>query len=76
MSEFAYATAIESRRRSASGRCRAARCSTRLLERVDTLDKPINSVVTLDAERARSEADAADAALARGEVRGPCTASR
>jgi amidase len=42
-----------------------------LLERIDRLDKPINSVVTLDAERARAEADAADAALARGEIRGP-----
>jgi Amidase len=41
------------------------------LTRVEALDKPINSVVTIDAERARAEGDAADAALARGEVRGP-----
>src|SRR5262249_13254069 len=42
-----------------------------LLERVATLDPRINSVVTVAAERARAEADAADAAVARGEIRGP-----
>src|SRR5271163_3139714 len=41
------------------------------LARIEALDKPINSVVTIGAERARSEADAADAALVRGELRGP-----
>src|SRR5262249_45261786 len=34
------------------------------------LDKTINSVVTVDAERARAEADEADRLLARGETRG------
>jgi amidase len=42
-----------------------------LLERVAKLDGPINAVVTIDADRARAEAAEADAALARGEVRGP-----
>lgn len=41
------------------------------LTRVSALNKPINCVVTVDADRARTEADGADAALARGEVRGP-----
>jgi amidase len=41
------------------------------LARVEALDGPINSVVTIDAARARKEADAADTVLARGEVRGP-----
>jgi amidase len=41
------------------------------LDRVDRLDGPVNSVVTLDAERARTAADAADAALARGDAVGP-----
>jgi amidase len=41
------------------------------LARVAALDKSINCVVTIDAERARTEADAADAALARGETGGP-----
>jgi amidase len=41
------------------------------LARVEALDEPINSVVTIDPARARMEADAADAALARGQIRGP-----
>lgn len=39
--------------------------------RIVQLDKSINSVVTLDIERARLEAASADAALARDENRGP-----
>jgi amidase len=42
-----------------------------LLRRVETLDKTINSVVTIDAVRARAEADEADKALAREGARGP-----
>jgi amidase len=42
-----------------------------LLERVERLDGPLNLVVTLDAERARREADAADAAVRRGDALGP-----
>jgi amidase len=41
------------------------------LGRIASLDKTINSVVTIDAERARAEADEADRLLARGEARGP-----
>jgi amidase len=41
------------------------------LARVERLDKSINSVITVDAAQARHEADAADAALMRGEMRGP-----
>ena len=41
------------------------------LARVEALDRRINSIVTIDAARARMEAAAADAALARGELRGP-----
>ncbi|MFN2426945.1 MAG: amidase [Candidatus Binatia bacterium] len=39
--------------------------------RIARLDKPLNSVVTLDLERARARAKEADEALARGENRGP-----
>ncbi len=42
-----------------------------LLERVERLNPRINAVITLDVERARERADAADAALARGESWGP-----
>jgi amidase len=39
--------------------------------RVKVLDKPINSVVTLELDRARKDADAADLAVANGQVIGP-----
>ncbi len=41
------------------------------LDRIARLDRDVNAVVTLDAERARAAADAADAATARGDVLGP-----
>ena len=71
MSELAYSSAV-----ALADRIRQREISSReaidyFLARVETLDKRINSVVTIDAERARTEADAADAALARGELRGP-----
>lgn len=70
MSELAYVTAIalaqKIRRREVSSR----EVLDQLLARIATFDTRINSVVTIDAERARAEADAADAALTQGEVRG------
>jgi amidase len=41
------------------------------LRRVEQLDPRINAVVVKDFERARAAADAADAAIARGQVLGP-----
>jgi len=41
------------------------------LDRIDRLNGPVNAVVTLDADRARDAADAADAAMARGDAVGP-----
>ena len=41
------------------------------LQRVERFNPQINAIVTLDVERARQRADAADAALARGDVWGP-----
>lgn len=41
------------------------------LGRIDRWNTAVNAVVTLDAERARDRAEAADAALDRGEVWGP-----
>ena len=43
----------------------------RYLERIGRLNPALNAVVTLDPERARAAADAADAAAARGELKGP-----
>ena len=41
------------------------------LDRIERVNPAVNAVVTLDPEGARAEADAADAALAAGEVLGP-----
>jgi amidase len=41
------------------------------LDRVERLNPPLNAVVTLDPDGGRQAADAADAALARGDVDGP-----
>jgi amidase len=41
------------------------------LDRVERLNPAINAVVTLDVDRARAAADAADAATARGDALGP-----
>lgn len=43
----------------------------RCLERVERLNPALNAVVLLDPGRARAAADAADAAAARGETKGP-----
>jgi amidase len=71
MSELAYLSAV-----AIANKIRQREISSReavdfFLARVAALDKPINSVVTVDAERARTEADAADAALVRSQPRGP-----
>ena len=60
----------------AAAAIRAGRISSRdylelVLDRVERLNPPLNAVVTLDAERARREADAADRSLANGRNLGP-----
>jgi amidase len=71
VSELAYTGAIAIATKIRQREISSREALDYFLARVAALDKPINSVVTIDAERARSEADAADAALARGEARGP-----
>ncbi len=70
MAELAYSSAIAIARKIRRKEISSKEALDYFLGRVEALDKPINSVVTIDADRARREADAADAALARGEVRG------
>lgn len=71
MSELAYSSAIAIAQKIRNREISSREALDYFLARIAALDKPINSVVTIDAQRARREADAADAALARGEVRGP-----
>jgi amidase len=71
VSELGYSSAIAIATKIRQREISSREALDYFLARIASLDKPINSVVTIDAERARAEADAADAALARGEIRGP-----
>lgn len=71
VSELAYTSAIEIAQKIRQRDISSREAVDYFLARVEALDKPINSVVTIDVERARAEADAADASLARGEILGP-----
>lgn len=70
MSELAYTTAIDLAKLIRQREISSREALEYFLDRVDRLDKHINSVVTIDTERARAEADAADAVLTRGEATG------
>ncbi|HYZ66208.1 MAG TPA: amidase family protein, partial [Mycobacterium sp.] len=63
----AHALAESIRRREVSSR----ELLDHYLDRVQRLNPRLNAVVTLDCDGARQAAEAADAALARGEVNGP-----
>lgn len=54
-----------------AGRTTSTELLEMYLERIERLDGPVNAVVTLDVDRARAQARAADAAAARGEWWGP-----
>ena len=71
MPELAYSSAVAIAKMIRQRELSSREALDYFLARVEALDKPINSVVTVDPVRARTEADAADTALARGEVRGP-----
>jgi amidase len=71
MNELAFLSAIEIAKEIREGRISSREALDYFLARIEARDPPINSVVTIDAVRARHEADAADAALTRGELRGP-----
>lgn len=55
----------------AGGQVSSVEALEHFLARIDRLDSTVNAVVTIDAERARGEAAAADEALARHGARGP-----
>ncbi len=71
MTELAYDSAIAIAKKIRDRKISSREALDYFLARVEALDKPINSVVTIDAARARAEADRADAALARGRSLGP-----
>ncbi len=67
--DLAYRTAGELVKALADRRISARELLDAAISRIETLDPKINAVVVRDFERARAAADAADAALARGERR-------
>jgi amidase len=67
--DLRWAGAGELAKALAEGRIGARAACEAAIERIERLDGAINAVVVRDFERARSQADAADAALARGERR-------
>ena len=71
LSDLAYATTIEIADKIQKKDISSREVLDYFLARVESLDKSINCVVTIDAERARAEADTADAALERGQSLGP-----
>ena len=71
MDDLAYLPATEIAARIRSGQLSSRDALEAMLARIDDKNPVLNAVVTLDAERARSEADAADAALRRGDHAGP-----
>jgi len=71
MDDIGYRSAGEIATAIRAGRVSSREVLDALLERVDRYNGPLNALVTRDDERARAEATAADAAVARGDVLGP-----
>ena len=71
MTDIAYKSAIELVADITSGQISSRELTEHYIERIERYDGAINSVVVRDFERALEAADAADAALARGEQLGP-----
>ena len=71
MNELAFLPAHELARRIRRKQVSALELLDLYLARIDRLGGPINAVTVLDAERARTRARDADAALARGQSWGP-----
>lgn len=71
MEELTHASAIALGRAIRAREVSAAEVVAAYLQRIDRVNPALNAVVQRADDRARAEARAADAALARGESRGP-----
>ncbi len=71
MPDLALAPATDLVRRLRTREVKSRDLVERYLDRIARLNPPLNAVVTLDADGARRQADAADAALSRGVLAGP-----
>lgn len=71
MTDLAFAPATDLVRRLRAHEVTSRDLVERYLDRIARLNPALNAVVTLDADGARRQADAADAALAKGQLPGP-----
>ena len=71
MPELTFLTATELMAKLRAGETSSRELLDLYLERIDRLGGELNAVVTVDVERARAEADAADARRAAGDEIGP-----
>ena len=68
MADIGFMSAVELTQSLRNGHISSRELFEHYLSRIETHNPALNAVVTLDSERARAEADAADAALSRGEA--------
>lgn len=71
MDELSFLSAREQARRIKQKKLSSLELVDHVLARIERLNPPLNAVVTLDAEGARTAARRADTAAARGELLGP-----
>ena len=71
MSDLTQWTLVEAADAVSSKRISARELAEACIAKAETLQPTLNCFISLDAEGALAEADAADAALARGEAQGP-----
>jgi amidase len=71
MTDIAFRPAVELARAIRQREIGCRELLDHYLARIERLNTRVNAVVTLDSERARRRAEAADAALARGDTWGP-----
>ena len=71
MSDPTFLSATEIAAEIRRGRMRSREVLDHYLERIERLDETVNAVVTIDADRARVQADAADQAVSHGDQLGP-----
>ena len=71
MTEIAFLPAVELAARIRARQIGCLELLDHLLDRVDRHNPRLNAIVVRDVERARARAEAADAALARGDLWGP-----
>ncbi|MBO4862782.1 MAG: Asp-tRNA(Asn)/Glu-tRNA(Gln) amidotransferase subunit GatA [Eubacterium sp.] len=71
MSDILTLSAVELGKKIAAGEITSVEATTAYLDRIEAVDKDINSYVTVDREGALNAAEEADRKIAAGELKGP-----